>query len=99
MRFVRYCCRTPIAPEDFTEEEFIVANFDTIFKGELRIYKDAEAYGQQYVTDIGQIDILAVERASSSFVVLELKKGRPSDQVGWSDSLLHGLGQEESLQR
>lgn len=63
-------------------EDFIVSNFDTIFKGELRIYEDAEGNdGQQYATDIGQIDILAVEPKSKSFVVIELKKGHPSDQV------------------
>lgn len=63
-------------------EDFIVSNFDTIFKGELRIYEDAEGNdGQQYATDIGPIDILAVEPKSKSFVVMELKKGRPSDQV------------------
>jgi len=63
-------------------EDFIVSNFDTIFKGKLQIYEDAEgADGQQYATDIGPIDILAVEPESSSFIVIELKKGRPSDQV------------------
>jgi restriction system protein len=63
-------------------EDFIVSNFGTIFKGNLRIYEDSEgADGQQYDTDIGPIDILAVEPKSNSFVVIELKKGRPSDQV------------------
>jgi restriction system protein len=63
-------------------EEFIVSNFNTIFKGELKIYKETEDNdGQQYTTDIGPIDILAVENESNSFVVIELKKGRPSDQV------------------
>jgi len=63
-------------------EEFIVSNFDTIFKGTLKIYEDAAgADGQQYPTDIGPIDILALEPRSDSFVVIELKKGRPSDQV------------------
>lgn len=63
-------------------EEFIVSNFDTIFKGTLQMYGDAEgADGQQYATDIGPIDILAVEPKVNSFVVIELKKGRPSDQV------------------
>jgi restriction system protein len=63
-------------------EDFIVSNFDTIFKGRLKIYEDAEGNdGQQYATDIGPIDILAVETKSKSFVVIELKKGRPSDQV------------------
>jgi len=63
-------------------EEFIVSNFSTIFKGALKIYKETEDNdGQQYTTDIGPIDILAVENESNSFVVIELKKGRPSDQV------------------
>jgi restriction system protein len=63
-------------------EEFIVSNFNTIFEGALKIYKETEDNdGQQYTTDIGPIDILAVENESNSFVVIELKKGRPSDQV------------------
>jgi restriction system protein len=63
-------------------EDFIVSNFDAIFKGDPKIYKDTEGNeGQQYTTDIGPIDILAIEEKSKSFVVIELKKGRPSDQV------------------
>jgi len=63
-------------------EDFIVSNFETIFKGKLKVYGDGEeADGQQYPTEIGPIDILAVESNSGSFVVIELKKGRPSDQV------------------
>ena len=63
-------------------EDFIVTNFATTFKNELRIYEDAEGNdGQQYSTDIGPIDILAQTREGDSFVVIELKKGRPSDQV------------------
>lgn len=63
-------------------EEFIVSNFNAVFKGKLKIHEDAEGFdGQQYLTDIGPIDILAVEPASNSFIVIELKKGRPSDQV------------------
>jgi len=63
-------------------EDFIVSNFNTIFQGKLEIYEDGTgADGQQYTTDTGPIDILAVEPKSNSFVVIELKKGRPSDQV------------------
>lgn len=63
-------------------EDFIVSNFNTIFRGELKVYEDSEGNdGQQYATDIGPIDILAIEPKSNSFVVIELKKGRPSDQV------------------
>ena len=63
-------------------EEFIISNFNAIFKSKLKIYEDEEGLdGQQYYTDIGSIDILAMEPASDSFVVIELKKGHPSDQV------------------
>jgi restriction system protein len=63
-------------------EEFIVSNFQAIFKGDLKIYRDAEGNdGQQYATETGPIDILSIEPKSKSFVVIELKKGRPSDQV------------------
>ncbi|MDD2390366.1 MAG: endonuclease NucS [Desulfobacterales bacterium] len=63
-------------------EDFIVSNFVTIFKGHLGLFEDSEGNdGQQYATDIGSIDILAVDAQSNAFVVIELKKGRPSDRV------------------
>lgn len=63
-------------------EDFVVSNFAGIFKGKLRIFEDVDGNdGQQYSTDIGPIDILAVDSKTGDFVVLELKKGRPSDQV------------------
>jgi restriction system protein len=63
-------------------EDFIVSNFRTIFKGELLMYADgAGGDGQQYATDIGPIDILAFEPRSKSFVVIELKRDKASDQV------------------
>jgi restriction system protein len=63
-------------------EEFIVSNFDAIFRGKYRFYVESEELdGQQYPTGVGAIDILAVELQSRAFVVIELKKGRPSDQV------------------
>jgi restriction system protein len=84
-------------------EDFIVSNFGTIFKSELKLYEDAEGNeGQQYQTDdIGTIDILATEPRSNSFVVIELKKGRPSDRVvgqtlrymGWVKKNLCSNGQ------
>ena len=84
-------------------EDFIVGNFETIFKGTLKVFEDEEGSdGQQYTTDIGPIDILAVEPATNSFVVIELKKGRPSDQVvgqvlrymGWVKQALCKDGQD-----
>lgn len=63
-------------------EDFIVSNFDTIFRGRLRVFEDTQGNeGQQYATDIGPIDILAVEAKTKAFVVIELKKGRSSDRV------------------
>ena len=84
-------------------EDFIVSNFAAIFKGELKMYGDAPGSdGQQYTTDIGSIDILAIEPKTKSFVDIELKKGRPSDQVvgqvlrymGWVNEKLCDKGQE-----
>lgn len=84
-------------------EDFIISNFKTIFNGSLKIFEDKEGSdGQQYTTDIGTIDILTVEPATNSFVVIELKKGRPSDQVvgqilrymGWVKQTLCKEGQE-----
>ena len=83
-------------------EDFIVSNFDTIFKGRLRVFEDSEGNdGQQYSTEIGPIDILAIEEKTKTFVVIELKKGRPSDRVvgqvlrymGWVKRNLCGNGQ------
>jgi|WetSurMetagenome_2_1015567.scaffolds.fasta_scaffold00842_2 restriction system protein len=63
-------------------EDFIVSNFDAIFKGHLRVFEDSEGNdGQQYATDIGPMDILAIEARTKAFVVIELKKGRSSDRV------------------
>lgn len=64
-------------------EDFIVTNFDNIFKGQLTLYVDPEekVIGQQYATDVGIIDVLAQEPSTNSFVVIELKKGRGSDRI------------------
>jgi restriction system protein len=63
-------------------EEFIVGNFKSIFGKELEVFADEDGiHGQQYPTDIGVIDILAWDAAAQSYVVMELKRGRPSDQV------------------
>lgn len=84
-------------------EEFIVSNFSQIFGDKLVVYKDPQekAIGQQYGTDVGDIDILAQEPETNSFVVIELKKGRESDKVvgqilrymGWVSEHLCNNGQ------
>lgn len=63
-------------------EDFIVKNLNKIFGDKLKLYEDEEGgNGQQYPTDIGYIDILATEPETNSYVVIELKKGRESDNV------------------
>jgi restriction system protein len=84
-------------------EEFIVSNFPQIFNGKLVLYKDPHenVVGQQYGTDVGDIDILAQEPDTNSLVVIELKKGRESDKVvgqilrymGWVSEHLCSNGQ------
>ena len=47
-----------------------------------QIYEeDGEMVGQQYETDTGPIDILAVSKDGKELLVIELKKGRASDSV------------------
>lgn len=69
-------------------EDFIVANFGSIFEGKYELYKDPEGnIGQQYpaINDsgklLGRIDILAKNLSTNSYLVIELKKGRESDKV------------------
>ena len=63
-------------------EEFIIANWNQTFLGkEYDIYKDEENYGQQFPTDTGPIDILAISKDKKEVLVVELKKGRASDAV------------------
>jgi restriction system protein len=46
------------------------------------IYETAgEIIGQQYPTDTGPIDILAISKDKKELLVVELKKGRASDNV------------------
>lgn len=64
-------------------EEFLVANWSqTILGKEFVIYEeDGELVGQQYNTDAGLIDILAVSKDRKRLLVVELKRGRASDVV------------------
>jgi len=43
--------------------------------------EDGELIGQQYQTDTGPLDILAISKDKSRLLVVELKKGRASDSV------------------
>lgn len=64
-------------------EEFLVTNWkNTTLGKQYDIFEDeGEKVGQQYQTDTGQIDILAVSKNKKALLVVELKKGRASDVV------------------
>lgn len=64
-------------------EDFLVANWAQTDLGQaFDIYEvDGEVIGQQYPTDTGPIDILAVSHDGKTLLVVELKRGRTSDVV------------------
>jgi restriction system protein len=64
-------------------EDFLVQNWaKTDFGKDFDIFEeDGEKVGQQYATDTGLIDILAVRKDKKELLVVELKKGRASDAV------------------
>jgi hypothetical protein len=63
-------------------QEFIVSNWDkTPLAKTLDIFTEDEEKGIYFQTDVGVIDILARDRATGDWVVIELKKGRNSDSV------------------
>ena len=62
-------------------EDFLIHNWDNTELGkELDLIIDeGELVSQQYPTDIGPIDILATDKKSGGYVVIELKKDQTSD--------------------
>ena len=64
-------------------EDFLVKNWrQTDLGREFDIFEeDGELVGQQYQSDTGPMDILAIKKDKSQLLVVELKKGRASDVV------------------
>jgi restriction system protein len=64
-------------------EDFLVANWSQSELGrQYDIYEEeGELVGQQYPSDTGPIDILAISKDKKTILVVELKKGRVSDNV------------------
>ncbi len=78
-------------------EDFLVKNWTATELGKnFSIYEeDGETLGQQYPTDTGSIDILAVSKDRKTLLVIELKKGRASDVVVGQTLRYMGYVQEE----
>lgn len=64
-------------------EDFLVSNWPSTLLGQkYEIYTvDGEIVGQQYPSDTGPIDILAISKDGKELLVVELKRGRASDAV------------------
>lgn len=64
-------------------EEFLIENWkNTLLGKDYDIFEDdGELIGQQYQSDTGPMDILAISKDKKVLLVVELKKGRASDVV------------------
>ena len=82
-------------------EDFLVQNWaQTDLGKEYDIYEEeGERVGQQYATDTGPIDILAISKDKKSLLVVELKKGRASDVVVGQALRYMGYVQEELVEK
>lgn len=78
-------------------EDFLVQNWANTELGKaFDIYEeDGERVGQQYETDTGPLDILAISKDRKRLLVVELKKGRASDVVVGQTLRYMGYVQEE----
>lgn len=64
-------------------EDFLIQNWDNTELGKMYdlIIDDGDLISQQFRTDIGLIDILAKDKKTNDFVVIELKKNQTSDDT------------------
>lgn len=82
-------------------EEFLVENWkQTDFGKSYDLFEeDGETAGQQYPTDTGPIDILAIRKDKKELLVIELKKGRASDAVVGQVQRYMGYVKEELAEK
>ena len=81
-------------------EDFLVQNWSKTLLGiKYNIYEvDGELVGQQFPSDTGNIDILAISKDGKEILVIELKKGRASDVVVGQVQRYMGYIKEELLE-
>ncbi|GAA4034520.1 hypothetical protein GCM10023063_18250 [Arthrobacter methylotrophus] len=81
-------------------EDFLVHNWRSTALGrEYDIYEeDGQVKGQQFPTDTGPMDILAVSKDRTRLLVIELKRGRASDVVVGQIQRYMGFVQEVLLE-
>jgi RecB family endonuclease NucS len=84
-------------------EDFLLDNWERIDWGRpLTIWEGPDGtHGHQYLTEVGRIDLLCIDASTDALVVVELKRGHPSDRVvgqtarymGWVQACLARPGQ------
>jgi predicted nuclease of restriction endonuclease-like (RecB) superfamily len=64
-------------------EDFLIENWEMTELGKRfdLIEENGETVSQQYQTEIGRIDILAIDKVTKQYVVIELKKNQTSDDT------------------
>ena len=63
-------------------EEFLFSNWPNTELGKkYDLYSNEETSGRQVSTDAGIIDLLAISKDQNEYLVIELKRGRASDEV------------------
>ena len=78
-------------------EDFLVQNWSQTELGQTYdiFAEDGVLVGQQYLTDTGPLDVLAVSKDKKRLLVVELKKGKASDVVVGQTLRYMGYVQEE----
>jgi restriction system protein len=81
-------------------EEFLIKNWKhTLLGKKYDIFEeDGELVGQQYPSDTGNMDILAISKDKKELLIVELKKGRASDVVVGQIQRYMGYVQDELLE-
>ena len=96
---------TIIEPSEFVLEkhleDFLVKNWSKTKLGKAYdIYvEDGDIVGQQYQCDTGPIDILAISKDKKTILVVELKKGRVSDNVVGQIQRYMGYVKDELIEK
>jgi len=82
-------------------EEFLIKNWSKTELGKnYDIFsEDGEIVSQQYPSDTGYIDILAISKDKKEILVIELKKGRASDVVLGQIQRYMGYVKDELLEK
>ncbi|MCK5272913.1 MAG: DUF1016 family protein [Sedimentisphaerales bacterium] len=82
-------------------EDFLVHNWKQTELGKnYDIYEeDGELVGQQYPSDTGPMDILAISKDKKEILVVELKKGKASDSVVGQIQRYMGYAMEELAEK